>query len=133
MRLVIVFLLIIGGFILLVVAVLAGALLIPATAAAVGVLAAIGVVVLGAAVLVDLLTPAPGACALVTRVLFRDRCGGTCPAGQICAPTATRPYGPFGIGGVQAAACACVPLVTLGGPGTPGGGTPPGSSENEGG
>lgn len=130
MRLVIVFLLVIGGFVLLVVAVILGALTAPVTAAAVGIIAAIGVVVLGAALFVDFFTPARGPCGLVTRVAFRDRCGGTCPAGQICVPTATRPYGPFGILGVQAAACACTPLAA---PGATGAGTVPGGTENEGG
>jgi hypothetical protein len=128
-RLLIVFLLIIGGFVLLIVAIVLGALAIPATAAAVGVIAAIGVFAFGVAAVIDFFTPAPAACALVTRTLFPDRCGGTCPAGQVCAPSATRPYGPFGVFGTQAAACACVPVVT---PGGSGGGTPPGGSEGDG-
>jgi hypothetical protein len=126
-RLVIVFVLVIGGFVLLAVAVAAGALAIPAAGAAVGVLAAVGVVVLAVAVFVDLVTPAPGACGLVRRLVFRDRCGGGCPAGQVCVVTTTRPYGVgrLGLGGplggVQAAACACaVPLTPI--PGIPGAG-----------
>jgi hypothetical protein len=114
MRLLIVFGLIVGGFVLLGVAVVFGALTIPLTAAAVGVLAAIGVVVLGVALVVDLTTPAPPACGLVTRVVFRDRCGGTCGAGQICRATSTRPYGPFGVLGAQAATCGCRPFVPPG-------------------
>lgn len=145
MRLIIVFALVIGGFVLLVVAVILGALAVPVTAAAVGVLAAIGVVVLGVALFVDLITPSGATCGLVSRVVFPDRCGGTCPPGQTCTPTATRPYGPFGALGVQAAACACTPVAapgTPGGgtPGTPGGGTPgtpgggtPGGADEDGG
>lgn len=46
-------------------------------------------------------------CRLVTQILLPDKCLGTCPPGTACGPTATRPYGPWGLLGTQDAACAC--------------------------
>lgn len=63
----------------------------------------------------------PGPCAVQRKFLFRDTCGGTCPAPLVCIPIALRPYLPFGVGGFQAAACACSPTPPPAGPGTPGG------------
>jgi hypothetical protein len=50
------------------------------------------------------------ACTLVKRRILRDYCPpkGLCPPGSICQATMSRPYGPWGIFGRQAAACACV-------------------------
>ena len=71
------------------------------------------------------------ACQLRRGIVTRDKCGGTCPPGQVCVSTGTRPYGPFGWFGLQDTACACgapgtgVPGGTGGPPGGTGG-TPPG-------
>jgi hypothetical protein len=60
-------------------------------------------------------------CGLITQVLLPDKCGGSCATGR-CGPTATRPYGPWGIFGTQDAACACiVPPPPPPPPGTSGG------------
>ena len=50
------------------------------------------------------------ACRLVTAYILPDKCAGTCPPGTNCGATATAPYGPDGLLGVQDSACACVPV-----------------------
>jgi hypothetical protein len=89
-------------------------------------IALVALLVFGVALALDALRSTPPACALVTRVAFRDTCEGVCAVGQICTTTATRPYGPGFLGlAPQAAACACLaPGVPGGAPGAPGGGAP---------
>lgn len=72
--------------------------------------------------------PPPPPCGLVRSTVLPDYCFGTCPPGQTCAATSTRPY-PAWMGGwapsTQAATCACVPI-----PPPPGGIAPPGSGSS---
>jgi hypothetical protein len=57
--------------------------------------------------------PVAGACGLVRRTIKKDYCSGTCPPGQVCVVTATRPWA-GGIGGAtQAAACGCAVAVAV--------------------
>ena len=65
-------------------------------------------------------------CKLRTYTIMKDECAGACPPGQTCVVTATRPYGPWGIFGKQASACAC--KIILQGGGT-GGGTGGGAGD----
>lgn len=114
--------LVVAGVVLFVVAVVLsiGVLLTIAEAAAI--IAAIGVFIFGVAFVIrDLTLPAPAACALVTRTVLQDTCGGACPPGQVCRTATTRPYGPFGIFGTQSATCACTPVGGGGGGGGTGG------------
>lgn len=60
-------------------------------------------------------------CRLKPMWVVKDYCTGTCPPGEDCVATSTRPYGPFGWF-TQAAACTCVPTAT-GGAGTGGSGS----------
>ena len=47
-------------------------------------------------------------CTLVTQMLFKDYCDGSCTNPETCVATHTRPYGPFGAFGTQAFECDCV-------------------------
>jgi hypothetical protein len=63
-------------------------------------------------------------CRLYTQLVFPDYCDGAClVAGQACAASTSRPYGPFGWLGTQAATCACVGTPAGAGGATGGGGT----------
>lgn len=53
-------------------------------------------------------------CRLVKRRVFKDECSGNCLAGQLCYPTAWRPYGPRWMGFKQPLACACTVIVAAG-------------------
>lgn len=70
-------------------------------------------------------------CTLVKRWILRDYCpaNGQCPPGSTCTTTMWRPYGPWGIFGKQAAACACVGAPVIG---KPAGLEIPGGSESPG-
>ena len=94
---------------------------------AAAILAAVGIFIIGVALVIDQFRPAPGACGLVRRAVLRDTCEGACPPGQTCAAVTTRPYGPRFLSlAPQAATCAC--LVPA-----PGGGAPaPGSGGDNG-
>jgi hypothetical protein len=88
-----------------------------AVGVAVAVILALAVFVVIVALIVDRLRSAED-CRLVRRAVLRDTCEGGCPNGQVCLTTATRPYGPGFLGlRPQAAACACRPTVSFGGPG----------------
>jgi hypothetical protein len=64
-----------------------------------------------------------GVCRLVVNNVLPDECRGTCPPGQTCVATTTRPYGPWGWLGTQAATCGCTPVAAGGGTGGGTGGT----------
>ncbi len=104
---------------------------------AIVILVAAAIFIFGVALVIDYFRTAAGPCGLVTRVVFRDTCEGTCPAGQICTVATPKPYGPgFLKLAPQAATCACAVAPGGGapvpGPG-PGGGTPaPGSGSGGG-
>ena len=53
----------------------------------------------------------PLPCRLVTYRFLRDECAGSCPPGQSCVATGTRPYGPYGIFGTQPTGCTCRPTA----------------------
>ena len=50
-------------------------------------------------------------CHLKQMWVVKDYCTGTCPPGEVCSATSTRPYGPFGWF-TQADGCACVAAPT---------------------
>jgi hypothetical protein len=91
---------------------------------AAAILTAVGLVVIGVALVIDRFRAPPAACGLVTRAVLRDTCEGACPPGRICAAATTRPYGPGFLGlAPQAASCACrMPGAGGGGGPGPGGG-----------
>ncbi|HSA81815.1 MAG TPA: hypothetical protein VLE23_13450 [Geminicoccaceae bacterium] len=115
------------GLILLAVGVVAAIGILITALEAAAILAAVGIFIIGVALVIDRFRPAPAACGLVRRAVLRDTCEGACPPGRICAAVTTRPYGPRLLGlAPQAATCACLA-------GAPGGGAPaPGSGGDDG-
>lgn len=130
MRTLIILLLVSAGLVLVVVL---GVVVLVGTLEAAAVLLAAAVVVFAVGLVIDAFRAPPPTCGLVRRVVFRDTCEGTCPPGQLCTRTATRPYGRIGFLGVQVgvqdAACACVAVAA---PGPPGGVPAPGSEGENG-
>lgn len=129
MRAVITIILVFVGLVLVLVA---GVIVFVGALEAAAVLAAIAVVVFAVGFVIDAFRTPPPTCGLVRRAALRDTCEGTCPPGQLCTETATRPYGRIrflGVQfGVQAAACSCVAVPA---PGPAGGGPPGPGSEGE--
>ena len=124
---IVVLVLLVVGLLLLAVGVIAAIGIVITALEAAAILAAVGIFVIGVALVIDQFRAAPAACGLVRRAVLRDTCEGACPAGQICTTVTTRPYGPGFLGlAPQAATCACL---------LPGGGAPapgPGPGENNG-
>ena len=104
-----------------------------------------GFLILSFIIWYDLTRGTTGTCGIVKRIMFPDTCEGTCPVitsglNSQCQAATTRPYGPFGWFGTQAASCTCVNPTTGGAmPGFPpvaggtagtGGGSSGGSGES---
>jgi hypothetical protein len=125
---IVVLVLVVVGLLLFGVGVIAAIGILITALEAAAILAAVGIFVIGVALVIDFFRPGPPACGLVRRAVLRDTCEGACPPGQICAVATTRPYGPGFLGlAPQAATCACVLA------GAPGGGAPgPGSGGDNG-
>ena len=113
---IIVLVLLVVGLLLLAVGVVAAIGILITALEAAAILAAVGIFIIGVALVIDQFRAVPAACGLVRRAVLRDTCEGVCPPGQICAAATTRPYGPRFLGlAPQAATCACL---------APGGGAP---------
>jgi len=116
---IVVLVLLVVGLLLLAVGVVAAIGIVITALEAAAILAAVGIFIIGVALVIDLFRPGPPACGLVRRAVLRDTCEGACPPGQVCSVVTTRPYGPRFLGlAPQAATCACAV------PGAPGGGAP---------